>query len=602
MSIRLTQAARFDQFVFRGCVAQRWRPHGRIRRRVVVVGAGIGGLVAALLLATRRLRGHGRRSARRARRQDARDRRSAAWRSTPARPSSPCAGCSTRSSPPPAPISADHVEAAPSRDPGAPCLERRRAARPLRRSRRAAPTPSATSPAAEKRDGFARFCARARGESSRRCDDSFIRAHAAEPARSRAPRRRCAACRDSARISPFATLWDALGKYFHDPRLRQLFGRYATYCGSSPFAAPATLMLVAHVEQDGVWLVEGGMHRLARRAGRSRAERAARVSLRAKAPRRSSSRAAASRGVDARDRRDRSSADAVVFNGDAARAAAPDCSATPRSRRCDGAPRRASRSLSAVTWAMRARDARLSARPPHRVLLARLPRANSTTSSATSALPRRADGLCLRAGSRRRRRARLRTARAPVRARQRAGRRRRARLSTRGDYAMRGKRPFDCSRDCGLDIQAPPQAIARTTPSGLRAAVPGDGRRALRPGVARLDGVVHAAGSADEASGSLSRGRQRASGAGRADGGAVGPARGAASDGGPRFDAAVRAERLCLVVCRCAERRRPIRPDRHRLHRQRVLALLRLVGMGRPASIIAPSTSRSTGRAARAGR
>ena len=69
--------------------------------------------------------------------------------------------------------------------------------------------------------------------------------------------------RDLWRITPFATLWRALGDYFHDPRLRQLFGRYATYCGSSPFLAPATLMLVAHVEQEGVWLVEGGMHRLA---------------------------------------------------------------------------------------------------------------------------------------------------------------------------------------------------------------------------------------------------------------------------------------------------------------------------------------------------
>lgn len=65
-------------------------------------------------------------------------------------------------------------------------------------------------------------------------------------------------------ISPFTTMWSALGKHFHDGRLRQLFGRYATYCGSSPFLAPATLMLIAHVEQDGVWLVEGGMHRLAR--------------------------------------------------------------------------------------------------------------------------------------------------------------------------------------------------------------------------------------------------------------------------------------------------------------------------------------------------
>ncbi len=65
------------------------------------------------------------------------------------------------------------------------------------------------------------------------------------------------------RASPFGTLWNALGRRFGDPRLRQLFGRYATYCGSSPFAAPATLMLVAHVEQEGVFLIEGGMHQLA---------------------------------------------------------------------------------------------------------------------------------------------------------------------------------------------------------------------------------------------------------------------------------------------------------------------------------------------------
>jgi 1-hydroxycarotenoid 3,4-desaturase len=66
-----------------------------------------------------------------------------------------------------------------------------------------------------------------------------------------------------ASISPFACLWDELGKYFQDPRLRQLFGRYATYCGSSPFEAPATLMLIAHAELLGVWSIEGGMIRLA---------------------------------------------------------------------------------------------------------------------------------------------------------------------------------------------------------------------------------------------------------------------------------------------------------------------------------------------------
>ncbi|MCU0922879.1 MAG: NAD(P)-binding protein, partial [Burkholderiaceae bacterium] len=41
-------------------------------------------------------------------------------------------------------------------------------------------------------------------------------------------------------LGPFATLWARLGHHFHDPRLRQLFGRYATYCGASPWQAPAT--------------------------------------------------------------------------------------------------------------------------------------------------------------------------------------------------------------------------------------------------------------------------------------------------------------------------------------------------------------------------
>jgi len=70
------------------------------------------------------------------------------------------------------------------------------------------------------------------------------------------------------KIKPFDTMWSALGRHFRDPRLRQLFGRYATYCGSSPFLTPATLMLVAHVEQRGVWAVEGGLAALARAIAR----------------------------------------------------------------------------------------------------------------------------------------------------------------------------------------------------------------------------------------------------------------------------------------------------------------------------------------------
>jgi 1-hydroxycarotenoid 3,4-desaturase len=63
-------------------------------------------------------------------------------------------------------------------------------------------------------------------------------------------------------LGPFASLWRSLGRHFTDPRLRQLFARYATYCGGSPWQAPATLMLIAYVEQRGVWAAEGGMQAL----------------------------------------------------------------------------------------------------------------------------------------------------------------------------------------------------------------------------------------------------------------------------------------------------------------------------------------------------
>ena len=64
-------------------------------------------------------------------------------------------------------------------------------------------------------------------------------------------------------INPFQTLWKALKQHFRDPRLLQLYGRYATYCGASPFESTATLALIAHLEARGVWLVKGGMHKVA---------------------------------------------------------------------------------------------------------------------------------------------------------------------------------------------------------------------------------------------------------------------------------------------------------------------------------------------------
>jgi 1-hydroxycarotenoid 3,4-desaturase len=159
--------------------------------------------------------------------------------------------------------------------------------------------------------------------------------------------------RTLAGLGPLASLWQALGKHFHDPRLRQLFGRYATYCGASPWLAPATLMLVAHVELDGVWSVRGGMHQLARVLADLAQQQGALLRMGTHCKR-----------ILARDGRacgvelgngERIDSDAVVFNGDAsalgqgllgeaARAAAP-------------VTHRSERSLSAVTWSVKARTA-----------------------------------------------------------------------------------------------------------------------------------------------------------------------------------------------------------------------------------------------------
>ncbi|MEO8039691.1 MAG: 1-hydroxycarotenoid 3,4-desaturase CrtD [Betaproteobacteria bacterium] len=153
------------------------------------------------------------------------------------------------------------------------------------------------------------------------------------------------------RISPFTTLWRALGQHFHDPRLRQLFGRYATYCGSSPFQAPATLMLVAHVEQEGVWLVEGGMHRIALALATLATARGATFRYGAEVAevvthgeRATGLRLASGEHIDA---------DAVIVNADVAAVAAGRLGAGIAPAATPLAP--GARSLSAVTWAVAAR-------------------------------------------------------------------------------------------------------------------------------------------------------------------------------------------------------------------------------------------------------
>lgn len=54
-----------------------------------------------------------------------------------------------------------------------------------------------------------------------------------------------------------------LTQFFKDPRLRQLFGRYATYVGGRPAHTPAVLSLVWQAEAQGVWAVKDGIQALA---------------------------------------------------------------------------------------------------------------------------------------------------------------------------------------------------------------------------------------------------------------------------------------------------------------------------------------------------
>jgi phytoene desaturase len=65
------------------------------------------------------------------------------------------------------------------------------------------------------------------------------------------------------KIDPLRTMHQGVSRFFSDPRLIQLFDRYATYTGSNPFQAPATLNIISYVEHGlGGYYVRGGMYRL----------------------------------------------------------------------------------------------------------------------------------------------------------------------------------------------------------------------------------------------------------------------------------------------------------------------------------------------------
>lgn len=191
--------------------------------------------------------------------------------------------------------------------------------------------------------GYRRFCAEAR-HIYETLEAPFLKATRPNPV-SLSWRIGLRRLPDLLAINPYQSMWSALGRYFRDPRLRQLFGRYATYCGSSPFRAPGTLMLIAHVEQCGVWLVRGGMQRLAE--GLERLGKAAGASFRYGEPcvgmtvdrgRVAGVTLASGETIEAR---------AVIFNGD------PSAMDAMVERAVRPVPPLA-RSLSAMTWLINA--------------------------------------------------------------------------------------------------------------------------------------------------------------------------------------------------------------------------------------------------------
>src|SRR5215218_739846 len=68
---------------------------------------------------------------------------------------------------------------------------------------------------------------------------------------------------DVATVAPWQTLRGLGAGYLRHPHLRTLLDRYATYSGSDPRRAPAVLATVPFVEQEfGSWYVRGGLRRL----------------------------------------------------------------------------------------------------------------------------------------------------------------------------------------------------------------------------------------------------------------------------------------------------------------------------------------------------
>ncbi len=70
---------------------------------------------------------------------------------------------------------------------------------------------------------------------------------------------------DALSMDAWRTMDTAIRGFVRSPQIRQMLGRFATYVGASPFQAPATLNVIGHVELNGgVWYPRGGIYSIAR--------------------------------------------------------------------------------------------------------------------------------------------------------------------------------------------------------------------------------------------------------------------------------------------------------------------------------------------------
>ncbi|TFE02999.1 phytoene desaturase family protein [Jeotgalibacillus salarius] len=66
------------------------------------------------------------------------------------------------------------------------------------------------------------------------------------------------------RVRPFEKMWRFNQKYFSNSNIQNVFNRYATYIGSSPYQSPATFSMIGYLEMvSGVFTVKGGNTKIA---------------------------------------------------------------------------------------------------------------------------------------------------------------------------------------------------------------------------------------------------------------------------------------------------------------------------------------------------